>query len=360
MDVALDIVTGTTPPSYTMEIVRRLPATIRARLLPSKGYGLGRLATAYRLVDHPLRILRQRRRGAVLHIDSQLLAYVLAFPQAPPRVLTCYDVVPFLPEYDDPSYVSRENRFDRLFFRRLARGMHLADRIITVSDFTRRELVAMGIDERRIDVIPLGVDPATFRPRPPQECRAIRSRYGIPRDDPMVLYVGTEHPRKNLPRLYRAFAELVAPVVLVKVGAFREPQHRGLQQLALSLKIANRVCSVEHVAADDLPLLYGTADVLVLASLTEGFGLPPLEAMACGTPVAVSNAGSLPALVGTAGVRFDPLDERAIADTLRDILANPRTREELRAKGPARAVLFPWEATIAGIVRTYRAALAAE
>ncbi len=175
-----------------------------------------------------------------------------------------------------------------------------------------------------------------------------------------MLYVGTEHPRKNLPALFRAFRELVetSDAVLVKVGRARHPQREELERLAASLGIRERVLFVDHVDEDDLPLLYGTADVTVLPSLHEGFGLPPLEAMACGTPVAVSRVSSLPEVVGDAGVYFDPREESTIADALLRLLDDPELREELRARGLAHAAQFPWERTVAGVVASYDKAVA--
>jgi len=359
MPVAVDVVTGPSPPSYTLEIVRRLPPEANPVILPAKGYGASAIGIAYRLADHPMRVRRSRRAGAILHVDSQLLAYVLAARMAPPKVLTVYDIVPFQPEYDDPSYVSRRGLLNGLFYQRLARGLRAADRIIAVSDYTRGELLRMGLDASRIDVIPMGVDLKVFRPRTPEDCRAVRAKYGIPDGPPVVLYVGTEHPRKNLPRLFRAFAGLGVPAILVTVGAPRHPQRDELERLARSLGIAARVKSVEWVASEDLPGLYGAAAVLVLPSLTEGFGLPPLEAMACNTPVAVSNTGSLPDVVGDAGVLFDPRDEAGMAESIRRVLADSSLRDELRARGRSRAANFPWEATVHGVLRTYRAALLA-
>src|SRR5712691_10807893 len=149
-------------------------------------------------------------------------------------------------------------------------------------------------------------DSTLARPRSARACARISAKYGIPPSRPIVLYVGTEHPRKNLDALLRAFAQVTSSAVLVKVSVPRHPQHEILERLARSLGVASRVRSLEGVVGEDLPGLYGAADVLVLPSLTEGFGLPPLEAMACGTPVAVSNAGSLPDVVGNAGLLFDP------------------------------------------------------
>jgi alpha-1,3-rhamnosyl/mannosyltransferase len=201
----------------------------------------------------------------------------------------------------------------------------------------------------------MGVDRASYRPRPEAETREVLSRYGIPTGLPGLLYVGTEHPRKNLTGLFRAFARLQSQTdaMLIKVGAPRAPQHAELERLASSLGIAGRVMSVESVSESDMPALYAAAHVLVLPSFYEGFGLPPLEAMACGTPVAVSRATSLPELVGDAGLYFDPRDERDLADALLRLLRSEDLRVELGTRGLERAKAYGWERTIEGLVRSY-------
>src|SRR6266511_5113119 len=103
MGLSVDIVTGSEVPKYTQELLRRFPPALDGRALKSKSYANTLAGNIYRLLDHPTRVRRQRRRGALLHVDSQMLAYVLAFPQAHPRVITCHDLVPFIPAFDDPS-----------------------------------------------------------------------------------------------------------------------------------------------------------------------------------------------------------------------------------------------------------------
>jgi len=355
MDVEVDVVTGAAVPKYTREILSRLPPSIRARPIPSRGYGSTRIATAYRLFHHPREIRRLRRKEAILHVDTQLLAYVLAKSVKPPTLLTCHDLVPFHPEFDDPSYVSRRRAVDRIFYRRLNAGLLRANRIVAVSDFTRKELIGRGVRADTIDVVPMGVDLDAYRPRPEAETKTVLAKYGIPADRPRLLYVGTEHPRKNLAGLFRAFARLQGrtDAVLVKVGSPRAPQHAELERLASSLGITARVVSVESVAEPDMPALYAAAHALVLPSFYEGFGLPPLEAMACGTPVAVSRAASLPELVGEAGMYFDPRDEEDLADALLRILGSEDLRADLARRGRERARAYGWERTIEALVRSY-------
>jgi glycosyltransferase involved in cell wall biosynthesis len=356
--IAVDIVTGARPASYSMEIARRLHPEADPVVLASKGYADTPLGILYRMVDHPIRVRQKRRRESVLHADSQVLAYLFAARIAPPRVITVHDLVQFQPEYDDPSYVSRGSPLDALFYRRLAKGLRAADRVVATSDFTRSELLQLGISNERITVVPMGVDLTLFKPRDRTECRSVLAKHGIRTDLKIALYVGTEHPRKNLPGLLRAFARLKTSALLVKVGRPRSPQHEMLLQLARSLGIEGRIKHIESVTQNDLPFLYSSADVLIQPSFTEGFGLPPLEAMACGTPVAVSSAGNLPSLVEDAGLLFDPRDEAEMAAVIDRILVDEDLQGELRSRSRARAGKFPWTATVGGTISAYKAAIA--
>jgi len=354
--VRVDVVTGNEPPHYTLEFYRHLPATLGPRLLRSKGYGSSFTARLYRSFDHPRQVRRQRRRGSHLHIDTQMLAYLLRdrrLREEGPTVVTCHDVLQFLPRFQDPSYESGE---DRRGLDRLREGLQAADRIVAPSEHTKKDLVAQGFPAASIEVVPHGIDPGVFHPCDEADRRQVREKYRLPPDRPVVLFVGTEHPRKNLPALFRAFAAVKTDAVLLKIGPPRQPQRRELESLATNLKIRERVVFLDSPATGDLPRLFAAADVLVLPSLYEGFGLPPLEAMASGTPVAVSRITSLPEVVRDAGLYFDPEKEDTISAAITRLLTDASLRETLRALGLARAAQFRWEDSIARLLRAYAAA----
>ena len=159
--------------------------------------------------------------------------------------------------------------------------------------------------------------------------------------------------------MFRAFARVALKnnAVLVKVGLPRQPQRTDLVDLAGKLGIRDRVVFIDSVSEEKLPFIYGAADALVLPSFYEGFGLPPLEAMACGTPVIVSNTTSLPEVVGDAGVYVEPTDESGIAAAISRVLEDFALREELQIKGRARAAQFAWKRTIDGLLRVYERAI---
>jgi len=218
-----------------------------------------------------------------------------------------------------------------------------ARRVIAVSGATRDDLVrAYGVPPARIAVVRHGLDPV-FRPVDDGERRRIRARYKL--DAPYFLFVGTLQPRKNYERLLRAFDRFAigdSTHQLVLVGGHGWQADR----LERALRLMHARASVRvlgYVEDADLPALYGGAVALAFPSLYEGFGLPALEAMGCGTPVLASNSSSLPEVVGDAGLLVDPLDIDAIADALSRLASDEPLRRELGERGRARAASSTWE-----------------
>jgi glycosyltransferase involved in cell wall biosynthesis len=232
-----------------------------------------------------------------------------------------------------------------------------AGRVLTCSEYTRREMIALyGTEEQKIVVTPYAADPI-YRPLPDDEARqAVRERFNL--RHPYILSVGVLQPRKNLPRLVEAYARIAreVPQHLVLVGkegwAFE-----ALQRRVAGSGVASRIHFTGYVADADLPPLYAAADLFVYPSLYEGFGLPPLESMACGTPVVTSNSTSLPEVVGDAAVTVDPRDVTALATAIAEVLTSPGRRDQLIEAGLVRARQFSWERTAAETVAVYRAAV---
>jgi len=355
----VDFVSSNPMPKYSEAVLRRLQEHLDVRRIIVRWRGSTQIRATYQLMEHIFATALRRRNGAVLHIDTQMLSYILALPAKRPTVVTCHDIVQFLPEFDDPSYVTRNRIVDKMTFAMLAQGLRHAGRIIAVSHHTRDALVRLGYDANKIDVVYMGVDQSVYRPRERGVAEGVLRKYRIPRDRPIVLFVGSEHPRKNIPGLLRAFAQIrrETGAVLVKVGEPRQPQRQSLIDLAQSLGIADSVVFLDLEAEEDMPLLYSIAKVVVLASFYEGFGLPPLEAMACGTPVVVSKTTSLREVVGDAGLMVDPNQPREISAAVFRVLTNPTVHEDLRTRGLERSSRFGWSQTVAGIVRSYEEAL---
>jgi len=208
--------------------------------------------------------------------------------------------------------------------------------IVSPSEFVRAKLMRrFGLSAERVTTIPGGVDLSVFRPDAPRPS-SLPSKY--------VLFVGTLQPRKNLVGLLSAWARVkdVVPEAWLLIAG-----EGGDMFPPLALPEMDRVKFLGAVAETDLPGLYAGAMLLVIPSLDEGFGLPVLEAMACGTPVAASTAGALPEVTGAAGLTFDPGDIPAMAEVLRCLLTDVTLRNTLREKGLERVCHFSWQTSAA-------------
>ena len=269
-------------------------------------------------------ILPLRARRAELIYSPANLAPALSGA----NVLVLHDLAALRhPEAYSATYV----RYQRLMLPALARR---ARRLITVSEFSRAELAdLLGFEPGEVLVIPEGVG-EEFAPQGEDSVRRLRARYGLER--PYVLTLGTVSARKNLSVLSAATRALAARgVELVLAGS-----DRGyLRTPEVSLR------RLGYVAEEDLPALYSAALALVLSSRYEGFGLPCLEAMACGTPVVAARSGALPETVGDAGVLVDPGDADGFAVAILALADDEAARERLVAAGRTRAAAFPWSRT---------------
>ncbi|GAK55730.1 glycosyl transferase group 1 [Candidatus Vecturithrix granuli] len=224
-------------------------------------------------------------------------------------------------------------------------GIQKARKIIAVSEATRQDLLAYyGIDPKKVVAIHHGVH-EVFHPLEPHVIAPLQQKYRLER--PYILCVGTLQRRKNIPRLIQAFYLLKQkyhlPHKLVLIGQkYVDLPEDEIFATIERLFLDEEVIWTGYVPAQDLPALMNGADIFVLPSLYEGFGMPLLEAMACGTPVACSNISSLPEVVGDAGILFDPYCVENIVDTLYQLLEDQALRSELRAKGLSRITSFSW------------------
>jgi len=303
---------------------------------------------AWEQLAQPWRLWRE-------HIDL-LHAPVYVGPAVSPcpMVVTVHD----LSFYRYPQLLRRGSR---AYLQRLTRlSVRHAAQIIAVSRFTRDELVrVLGVVPERITVIHNGVDEAMRPIEDRGELEAFRQRRGLPPH--LILFVGTLEPRKNVPALLAAYALLRArwgcPHCLVLAGG-KGWHYSEIEAAQTRLGLGpDDVILPGFVPQDELPLWYNAADLFVYPAIYEGFGLPPLEAMACGTAVMVSNRSSLPEVVGDAAVVVDPDDVEAMADAMHDLLADVERRQALAAAGIARASGFSWRETARNTAAVYHRVL---
>jgi glycosyltransferase involved in cell wall biosynthesis len=241
----------------------------------------------------------------------------------------------------------------------MPRYVHAASLVIADSDSTRRDVLARyAVAPDKVRVVPLGVEP-TFAPlEPDQARRLVAERHGLA--EAYLLFVGTLEPRKNLRALVEAYAELRrrrADLPLLAIAGAEGWWYDDLYRLVQRAGLAHRVRFLGRVADAELPALYSAATVFVYPSLYEGFGLPPLEALACGAPVVCADRSSLPEVVGDAALLVAPTDVRALAGALERLLDDEPLRRELRARGLARAARFTWARTAAETLQVYREAI---
>lgn len=295
--------------------------------------------------------VRLRRERGLLHLTHHHLARYAAL-RGRPFVVTVHDLIRWHDLTGRAVYIARPGARDRLGLRLDYRALRRAAALIAVSHATRRDLVTLlGISPERVHVVHEGLDHARFRPVP---ARPVQGRY--------VLFVGSEHPRKNLVTLLRAFAELkrsarFRDLRLVKVGEAgtgEAPFRRRTLAVVRDLGLERDVVFAERVPDEALPGYYSGAAVLALPSLAEGFGLPPLEAMACGCPVVTSTAGALPEVTGGAALRVPPTDSAALSRALEEVLTDEGCAAALRDRGLRRAATFTWERTAHETLAVYR------
>ncbi len=261
-------------------------------------------------------------------------AFVAPVLSNKPSVVTIYDL----------SFLRSPERFkwaNRTYLRWFT-GMSVkrASRVIAISHYTKKDIVRVyGISPDKIDVVYSGLDPQFARPTK-QAIEEFREARGLP--EKFILYLGTIEPRKNLSTLIRAYAKVrPAGVKLVCAGG-RGWMYEDVFQTVEELRLSRDVIFPGFLPEDELPLWYSAADIFVYPSAYEGFGLPVIEALACGVPTITTNATSLPEAAGQAALLVPPDDTTALAEALDGLINNPSQQADLAAGGPQQAMRFTW------------------
>jgi glycosyltransferase involved in cell wall biosynthesis len=274
-----------------------------------------------------------------------LFCPMLEFPFLPlvPLVVHLHDFHPVQFAFDFKR-AATHFRYSLMVMKKIAR------RVTVSSVFVKKQLLeATEFPEERIDVVPLAYNSSLFRPSDPGMKTSFLDKYSI--RGKYILSIGNLFPYKNIGILVGAFLRIKGeiPHSLVIVG--RKEFASG------PLSEDSRIIYTDYVPEDDLPKFYSYADLLVHPSLSEGFGMAPLEAMACGTPVLSSNGGSLPEVVGEAGILFDPRDGERLSELILQVVSSAALQRELAEKGLDQAKRFSWEKTASGIIGSCREAL---
>ena len=347
---------------YTLELARAL-----AKLSPGDEFELLSPVPFISQLEQPPPNLRQveaaRRRfwfiiGLPLYIQRHSIAlyhgtnYEVPWWNACPTILTIHDLSLLLhPE-------THESRLVRRARHRLPLMARWATKIITATEFVKREVSEhLKIDPAKIEVTPYAPR-SNFRPLERSDTEQTRARLGV--EDVFILFVGTIEPRKNLITLLRAFAEVLRNTDLSPQLVIAGQQGWLMQETTNYIQsegISERIKFTGYITDEDLRALYASCTVCVYPSLYEGFGLPPLEAMACGAPVIASDVPSLTETIGKAALLVPPTDVQKLAHGLVEMLSDEGKRDYFSRAGLKRASQFTWERTAQLTLEVYKKAI---
>ncbi|MBU3200109.1 glycosyltransferase family 4 protein [Clostridium estertheticum] len=265
------------------------------------------------------------------------------------KVVTIHDLIPYvMPETVGRGYLLK-------FLKEMPIIIGNSDGIITVSEFSKRDILKyFPIDESKIFVTPLAAD-AKYTPLDKLHCKNfLEKAYNL--NNPFLLYVGGFSERKNVASAITAFSKVYKDLSenynLVIVGDYRDSGQK-LMKLTKELNMLSHVIFAGFVPEEHLPLFYNSCDAIIYPSFYEGFGLPPLEAMNCGTPVIASNLTSIPEVVGDTGILINPYDIEGISLAIGNLLSSEKLRSELSAKALLRAKQFSWQNTAGRTLKVY-------
>lgn len=275
--------------------------------------------------------------------------YLMPYRPGVPTLLTLYDLIP----EQFPQLVSLQARL----FARLATHLALrtGDQFLAISEAARQAFLShYALDPTTVTAVPLAAD-KKFKPQPETAVAALRHKLNLPTR--YVLYLGINKPHKNLARLIEAWETVIREMPdappLVIAGAWDE-RYGGIKTAVSPQNLNRHILFIGRVDDADLPTLYSGAMLFVFPSLVEGFGLPVLEAMACGTAVACANSSSLPEVGGNAVAYFDPTDIKQMAHLLQTLVHDDTKLAELAQKGLVQAASFSWEKTAVATLTHYR------
>ena len=342
---AMDLLAG-----KNMHIVHsRFPRRLRKKFKIPANFFIGNVDIFHGPFDNVLPVL-----GCKKIVTIHDVRYFDVYPRL-------YELLPELSDYsiDSNSYEGWDS-WMKSMRKRVRTAVKRADHIITVSQSSKRAIQRfLGADASSIHTVYNGVSPL-FRPiREETQLMKTREKYGIERD--YLLFVGHIDPFKNILTMLDAYSRVrneigssVPRLILISPTPERDWFYKVVQQKIARLSLQDDIIILGNVPDEDLPSFYSGAEALLLPSLYEGFGLPAIEAMACGTPVIASDICSLPEVVGDAAMLVDPYSVHSIADGIRKILSDETLKSELSVRGIERSKLFSWEKTAIETLKVYK------
>lgn len=311
-----------------------------------------------KFLRYPLKL--RQHKADVYHVVDQSYAHLVYWLQDASVVVTCHDLI----NLRQPENLRQHARFPKLSMMAWhfsVKGLRLAHHVLAVSRYTAKEVKQMeGIDVERISVIPDGVNAIFHKVKQEDVIRSFRAKHGAFPEDICLLHVGGNAPRKNVALLIevvRALSIKGIPAILWKTGADFTPQQK---RLIGEYGLERKVIYLGQVTDDALVWAYNAADIVVIPSLYEGFGMPVLEAMACGTPVITSNTSSLPEVAGDAARLVSPHSVEEIVDEVLLVMGDPILRRQLVDKGLARAKMYSWKVVASKVAEIYEQIIAGQ
>jgi len=335
------ISTNETPMEYYNNISSRDTSKLKNFLIE-----LGK--TVFKNIDrykYQLEVKKNIKDANIKHITSQEFAYLLNSIKMDMSVVTCYDLIPW----------AFEKNHSKIWKNNIA-GLKKAKRIMTISEFSKSEIIKyLDYPEDKIHIVSPAVDHDVYFEN---ENKEILNKFHISNEEKVVLYVGSETPRMNVPVLIKAFSKLKKKIPGIKMVKIGESQSYGARENILKLinelDLQDDIIFVGYVKEEDMPRWYNAADILVYPCTYAGFGLPPLEAMSCGTPVITSNTTSLPEVVGDAGLMVNPQNFELMADMIYNLLKDDELRNDMIIKGLKRAKMFSWDESAKKTLKIYK------
>ncbi len=251
-------------------------------------------------------------------------------------------------------YLPQHHQFPQKYYLNSSTkfATRFADQIIAVSESTKKDLIKkLSADPKKITVIHEGIDTNFFKPAPSADVKTVRTKLGL--NSPYLLFVGTVQPRKNLEFLIEAFSKVKTSnldlIIAGKPGWLYEETYQAPKKY----EVEDRVKFIGFVPTEELPALYTGAEAFVFPSLYEGFGLPLLEAMACGCPVIAADNSSIPEVVGEAGILVKTNDQKAWQKAIKTLISDPKLASEMIKKGYRQAEKFTWDKTAARTIKLF-------